>query len=106
VEIHAEGHRIRLDSKKLTIRQKDRIRAARDASKPSACVRHQSLSRCVTIQLAAHRNRTLCLRRLFEKYHQPIGRHGHLGVDSDDLASRSIPCRFLNQSARTRGLSV
>jgi hypothetical protein len=30
-----ERDRIRLDSKKLTIRQKDRIRAARDASKPS-----------------------------------------------------------------------
>ena len=31
----SERDRIRLDSKKLTIRQKDRIRAARDASQPS-----------------------------------------------------------------------
>jgi hypothetical protein len=33
-----ERDRIRLDSKKLTIRQKDRIRAARDASQPSGPV--------------------------------------------------------------------
>jgi hypothetical protein len=31
----SERDRIRLDSKKLTIRQKDRIRVARDASQPS-----------------------------------------------------------------------
>jgi hypothetical protein len=34
----SERDRIRLDSKKLTIRQKDRIRAARDASQPSESI--------------------------------------------------------------------
>jgi len=38
----SERDRIRLDSKKLTIRQKDRIRAARDASQPSEPVETSS----------------------------------------------------------------